>query len=193
MMNSEQDYYSILQVHPEASQEVIRAAYRALAQRYHPDSAGSVGTPKMVELNVAYEVLGDPERRAGYDQERSPGANGARTQGSTSTHTNGSTSTHTNGSTSTNGGTTRHASDPWWAGAAGPPPGRPSGSVLPFGRHKGWSLGEIARHDPGYLEWLERKPEGRPYLDEINQVLVKHGFRQSARRDQTRRRAFSRG
>ena len=36
----------------------------------------------------------------------------------------------------------------------GPPPGNPRGSVLPFGRHIGWSLGEIARIDPGYLAWL---------------------------------------
>ena len=35
-----------------------------------------------------------------------------------------------------------------WEGTAGPPPGRPSGSVLDFGRFKGWSLGEIARVDP---------------------------------------------
>ena len=45
-------------------------------------------------------------------------------------------------------------------GGAGPPPGRPSGSVLDFGRHIGWSIGEIARFDPGYLEWLEAPPRG---------------------------------
>ena len=37
-------------------------------------------------------------------------------------------------------------------GGAGRPPGRPSGSVLTFGRHLGWSIGEIARVDPGYLD-----------------------------------------
>lgn len=62
-------------------------------------------------------------------------------------------------------------------GGAGPAPGRPSGSVLGFGRHIGWSLGEVARVDPGYLEWLEGRPEGRPLLDEIDELLVRIGFR----------------
>ena len=62
-------------------------------------------------------------------------------------------------------------------GGAGPPPGRPSGSVLGFGRHIGWSLGEIARVDPGYLEWLSARPEGRPYEAEIDELLRRTGFR----------------
>ena len=48
-------------------------------------------------------------------------------------------------------------------GAAGPPPGRPSGTVLNFGRYAGWSLGEVARHDLEYVEWLDRAPIGRNY------------------------------
>ena len=47
-------------------------------------------------------------------------------------------------------------------GAAGQPPGNPSGSVMNFGRYAGWSLGEIARSDLEYLEWLDRMPIGRP-------------------------------
>jgi hypothetical protein len=62
-------------------------------------------------------------------------------------------------------------------GKAGPPPGRPSGSVLDFGRHKGWSMGEIARVDPGYLIWLEDRPEGQPYLLEIDATLRRLGHR----------------
>jgi hypothetical protein len=57
--------------------------------------------------------------------------------------------------------------NPWGAGAAGPPPGRPSGSIVDFGIYKGWSLGEVARADPGYLSWLLERPEGRPWADEI--------------------------
>ena len=49
-------------------------------------------------------------------------------------------------------------------GAAGPPPGNPSGSVLTFGRYTGWSLGEIARTDLEYLEWLDRMPIGSGIL-----------------------------
>jgi len=61
-------------------------------------------------------------------------------------------------------------------GGAGKPPGRPSGSVLDFGRHIGWSLGEIARVDPGYLMWLADRPEGEPYREEIDDILVRMGI-----------------
>ena len=69
-------------------------------------------------------------------------------------------------------------------GAAGQPPGRPSGSVLQFGRHVGWSIGEIARVDPGYLLWLAERPEGARYRDEINGLLGRMGMR-TARPDAT--------
>jgi curved DNA-binding protein CbpA len=69
-------------------------------------------------------------------------------------------------------------------GAAGDPPGNPSGSVLSFGRHVGWSLGEIARVDPGYLLWLTERPEGARYRDEINGLLRRLGMR-TARTDPT--------
>ena len=62
-------------------------------------------------------------------------------------------------------------------GGAGDPPGNPSGSVVPFGRHVGWSLGEIARIDPGYLLWLAERPEGARYRDEINGLLSRMGIR----------------
>lgn len=66
------------------------------------------------------------------------------------------------------------------SGAAGQPPGRPSGTVLAFGRHLGWSLGEIARVDPGYLLWLAEKPEGARYRDEIAELLDRLGLRRPA-------------
>ena len=53
-----------------------------------------------------------------------------------------------------------------------PPPGNPRGSVLPFGRHIGWSIGEIARIDPGYLSWLQPRREGEPYREEIDRYLA---------------------
>lgn len=62
-------------------------------------------------------------------------------------------------------------------GGAGHPPGNPSGTVLPFGRHVGWSVGEIARVDPGYLLWLAERPEGARYRDEINALLSRMGMR----------------
>jgi len=62
-------------------------------------------------------------------------------------------------------------------GGAGEPPGRPSGTVLPFGRFIAWSIGEVARYDPGYLDWLDQRPEGRPYRAEIDTTLRGLGWR----------------
>jgi curved DNA-binding protein CbpA len=73
-------------------------------------------------------------------------------------------------------------------GGAGRPPGRPSGSVLDFGRHIGWSLGEIARVDPGYLVWLSERAEGVRYRAEIEVLLDRMGMsaaRPAARNDAT--------
>ena len=67
------DYYAILGVNPTAEDIVIRAAYKALAQRYHPDRcAGSKEEAhrRMTELTEAYEVLADPVRRPKYDRRR---------------------------------------------------------------------------------------------------------------------------
>ena len=62
------DYYDILQVSPNAEQEVIEVAYRRLARKYHPDVySGPDAADRMRELNEAYEVLSGPRRRAEYD------------------------------------------------------------------------------------------------------------------------------
>lgn len=66
-------------------------------------------------------------------------------------------------------------------GAAGPPPGRSSGSVLNFGRYAGWSLGEIARTDIEYIEWLDRMPIGRTYQQELDALLRAAGRRAGTR------------
>jgi len=64
------NYYHILQVSPDAEQEVIEVAYRRLARKYHPDVyAGSDAGERMRDLNEAYGVLGDPGHRAKYDAE----------------------------------------------------------------------------------------------------------------------------
>jgi hypothetical protein len=60
------------------------------------------------------------------------------------------------------------------------PPGNPSGSVVSFGRFAGWSLGEIARVEPEYLEWLDRMPIGRMYQAEIDGLLRASGHRSAA-------------
>lgn len=63
------DYYAILNVDRAASQEDIKRAYRKLARKYHPDvSKEPEAETRFKELNEAYEVLKDPEKRAAYDQ-----------------------------------------------------------------------------------------------------------------------------
>ena len=170
------DLYRVLHVDASADSAAIRVAYRGLAAVYHPDHAGAAGELRMRELNLAREVLRDPERRAAYDAERRANRPPPAPAGP--------------------------AAPPWW-GIAGPPPGRPSGSVLAFGVFAGWSLGEIARRDPGYLQWLvdnrgalggdSDAPKGRPYLGEIDGLLCRLGLRYDpARSDMAQpRRRFS--
>jgi len=63
-----EDYYEILQVHHSAEPEVIEAAYRKLAQKYHPDVDKSPeATEKMKRIIVARDILRDPSKRREYD------------------------------------------------------------------------------------------------------------------------------
>ncbi len=65
------DPYKVLQVDPEAEDEVIQAAYRRLAQKYHPDvMSGPEATTRMIAINAAWELLRDPSRRAAHDRDR---------------------------------------------------------------------------------------------------------------------------
>ncbi|HTP57098.1 MAG TPA: DnaJ domain-containing protein [Candidatus Paceibacterota bacterium] len=61
------DPYSVLGVSKGASTDDIKKAYRKLAHQYHPDKKGG-NEAKFKEVNEAYQVLGDPEKKARYDQ-----------------------------------------------------------------------------------------------------------------------------
>jgi curved DNA-binding protein CbpA len=215
------DAYKVLQVDPEAEDEVIQAAYRRLARKYHPDvDATAEAAARMAAINRAWELLGEPAARAAYDRSRaqpptrspstSPSA-GQPTRGapSSASSTFGSAFAEgapsgaprppetvsrdwTSGRSTVGGGyePSMRAAD--GLGAAGPPPGRPAGSVLNFGRYSGWSLGEIARHDLEYIEWLDRTPIGRPYREEIDTILRSTGRRRSADAEATERRGLFR-
>jgi curved DNA-binding protein len=63
------DYYSLLGVARDAPAEAVKKAYRTLARKYHPDvSKEPQAEQRMKEVNEAYAVLSDPEKRAAYDQ-----------------------------------------------------------------------------------------------------------------------------
>lgn len=62
------DYYSILGVEKTASQDEIKKAYRRLASQHHPDKGGN--KEKFQEIQGAYDVLSNPEKRAAYDNPR---------------------------------------------------------------------------------------------------------------------------
>ncbi len=70
-MTSFEDYYEILQVSPSAEPEVIEAAYRKLAQKYHPDiNKSPSASDKMRKINIAHDILGDPIKKRNYDTTR---------------------------------------------------------------------------------------------------------------------------
>lgn len=63
------DYYKIMGVARDASSDEIKRAYRKLARKYHPDVSKEAGAEeRFKEVNEAYEVLRDPDKRAAYDR-----------------------------------------------------------------------------------------------------------------------------
>jgi curved DNA-binding protein CbpA len=208
------DPYKTLQVDSEAEDEVIQAAYRRLAQKYHPDVAGGPeAAARMAAINAAWEILRDPARRASHDLARRLQRRAAEREASAApapTSAPPRPRAPTSGGSTTDSAATRprppeSVSSNWSSGrsshgggydpdrmrapdgfaAAGPPPGDPSGTVLGFGRYAGWSLGEIARRDLEYVEWLDRMPIGRPYREEIDALLRRAGRRRSAPPDES--------
>jgi len=236
--------YKVLQVDPEAEEEVVEAAYRRLARKYHPDVAtGPDAQDRMVQINQAWEMLRDPVRRAAVDRARAREAATSARVTAADAHIEVRNApaggpTHYRSRTAATGGsagasrTPAGTPSPGWPlpgmqaggdrtdrvspdwptgrstagggydprtmgtaqghGSAGPPPGNPSGSVLGFSRYAGWSLGEIARVDLEYLEWLDRMPIGRTYQAEIDALLRSAGRRTTAPASTSQRRGLFR-
>ncbi len=68
-MARKRDYYDVLGVERGASEDDIKKAYRRLARQYHPDVSTAEGAEeRFKEINEAYQVLSDPEKRAAYDR-----------------------------------------------------------------------------------------------------------------------------
>lgn len=83
------DYYEILEVTSDASEEVIKAAYKALVKRMHPDNGGTTvpGEKNIEDINEAYEVLSDKNKKAAYDYEWEKYKNSATEQQNARTQT----------------------------------------------------------------------------------------------------------
>jgi curved DNA-binding protein CbpA len=142
------NHYRVLMLAENADREIVSTVYRKLAQRYHPDVDPSAeAAHRMAEINEAYAVLRDPVKRAKYDawltarRDRRQADRFIRQQGDVA------------------------------YGPAGAPVGPPQGSVVDFGRYAGWTLGQIKRQDPQFLEWLQHAPAGRQLRDEIARLL----------------------
>jgi curved DNA-binding protein CbpA len=138
-----------------ASSKQIRTAYVDRARRAHPDIVGRRGLDTMRALNEAWDTLKDDQRRAAWHA-----ANG----GSAANGAGGRDA-------ATTGSEQKDSGRPFWYGAHGPAPGRPSGPVLDFGIFEGWSIGEVARVDRGYLMWLRDRPEGAAIRAEISRLV----------------------
>lgn len=141
------DPYKVLQVVPSAEQEVLRAAFRALALKYHPDhDSSSRAARRMIELNEAYAMVRDTEARAQLDRGRLRKYD--------------------------------YEATPAGTGDATPPPpvrANSAGTQLDQGRYAGWTLRDVAAHDPDYLRWLSRHSSGLRYRTEIARLLAARG------------------
>jgi len=159
-MPRSRDAYKILQIDPSALPEVVEAAYRALARLRHPDLSDlSDASDTMTELNWAYSTLRDPERRIAYDETRTAAV---AVSAPVTSFRERMEAVHSGESTGLN------------------PEGR---IVLDFGRYSGMSLVEVARVDPGYLEWLKRRPLAARYRQQIEELTSRLHARYAETRD----------
>ena len=145
-MAIERDAYEVMQVHPGAHPLVVEAAYRVLASIYQSDGAeASASRQLMAELDDAYASLRTPERRALYDQQR------IRREVMEAA-----------------------LATPYHPFAAQSPPGGDAASgLVDFGRYQGWTIVQLAQHDPDYLRWLSRHSSGIRYRRQIEAALGK--------------------
>jgi curved DNA-binding protein CbpA len=143
-MAFDRDAYEVLQVHPKAHQLIIKAAYRVLAGLYHPDRDSSAASnQKMAELNDAYDKVRTADRRELYDKSRAhqPSVSPAMVTPYAEPHAPASTD------------------------------GTDGSGELDFGRYKGWTISQIAKHDREYLRWLRRHTSGIRFRAEIERLL----------------------
>jgi curved DNA-binding protein CbpA len=143
-MVDRRDPYRILQVQPDADADVVKAAYRVLARKLHPDAGVPLDESrerKMADLNWAWSVVRDPVKRSMWESDRRRAPPPTPREDAT------------------------HGAPRGPLGADG------AGARLDFGRYEGWTLGEVASRDPDYLDWLRRHASGARYRDAIDILL----------------------
>jgi len=140
------DPYRILQVQPDADPDVVRAAYRVLARKVHPDASAPLDATaerRMTDLNWAYTLVRDPVKREAWESDRRRAPPPTPAEAAT------------------------HGAPRGPLGADG------AGTRLDFGRYQGWTLGDVAARDPEYLNWLRRHQSGARFRDQIDILLRK--------------------
>jgi curved DNA-binding protein CbpA len=153
------DAYRILQVIEGADPDIVRAAYRVLARKLHPDAKAGPLDPalakRMADLNWAYAQVRDAAARQAYERNRRAAPPPT-------------------------------AAEPRSHGASAPNAGHdPTLATLDFGRYAGWKLRDVARRDIEYLTWLRRHPSGARFRPAIDQLVREQA---SMRRTATQRR-----
>ena len=139
------DPYAVLQVLSTAEDEVIRAAFRALAFKFHPDrDVSEYAALRMREINLAYALVKTPGARAAFDRRR-------RMSTAVEAVDNGTLAPPT------------------------PVPSDSRSARLTFGRYGGWTLSQVARFDVDYLRWLSRHSSGIRFKGEIDTLLRARG------------------
>jgi len=186
------NHYQVLMLDPEVDADLLTTVYRRLVQRYQGSLASSgSAVQRLQEIERAYEVLREPHRRRRYDAELATqamraGSPDAPFDTPRPTATPQPAALTTSAVTSTRPTSAVTSTRPTFAArsaferapvavpvaAQRPTPARTLPvNVLDFGRYAGWTLRQLAAHDPNYLEWLLRSPGGRQYRAEITALL----------------------
>ncbi len=143
-MGTERDAYEVLQVAPSAHPRVLEAAYLALAAVYGAEGDGSDDSMRrLAEVQGAYAMVRNPEARGVYDEHRTR-RESMEAASATPFHP---------------------------MAAVGPGHAEASAAALDFGRYTGWTVVELATHDPDYLRWLSRHSSGIRYRHQIEEAL----------------------
>lgn len=151
-MRDEKDHYKALHVDPEADPDVIKAAYKTLARKLHPDDDFTgIEEYRLKELTRSFDILKNPAERKAYDLRRAyrlrpvgPGVDQEDPE------------------------LTSHLAERIHAHMDDPDPDQ---RRLDFGRYAGQTLRQIAIADPDYLRWLARHSSGIRFRNAILKIL----------------------